>query len=315
MFKTSLKDQLTNNVLPFPLFYPHSSNISTTSKGVMAREGPCYVPQRSSPFVSPTVLSACSYFYDLCHTELNSWQRKRMKFSDDPWLNGLHDKLKYKRGKSLPDIADHSDPFSVPNLMEELDLGIYGSVTKDIEDLCARRFQMLQPAFSLYPALSNHHPDFSHQSPTSGKTINFTSGGIIDLDDDCVLICPDAVEDSKPACKSSAEEMLLGHGYKSIVSLNDCQIHNNSSVVILDSDDEESAEKIGMAQASTCNLETLSSEIPQGLDANQKASWQYEEVILKRQIAENPSTDFADAHRPMTKMATLELVEVKIKNL
>ncbi|KAF9587079.1 hypothetical protein IFM89_039765 [Coptis chinensis] len=39
-------------------------------------------------------------------------------------------------------------------------------------------------------------------------------------------------------------------------------------------------------------LETLSSEIPQ-VDANQKASWQYEEVILKRQIAENPSTDFA----------------------
>ncbi|KAF9619440.1 hypothetical protein IFM89_007015 [Coptis chinensis] len=133
----------------------------------MAREGPSDVLTPES-ISSPLLVRS---FDEMSPTELNPWQRKRMKFSDDPWLCREHAKSKYKRDKVLLDVVDYSDPFSIPNLMEKLDHGIYGSVAKDIEDLCARQFQMLQPAFSLYPSLSNHRQDALPQSPISGSPV------------------------------------------------------------------------------------------------------------------------------------------------
>ncbi|KAK9136293.1 hypothetical protein Syun_015623 [Stephania yunnanensis] len=84
----------------------------------------------------------------------------------------------YKRSKSsdvgiMGTTIDYSDPFAIPNLMEELDRGIYGSVTKDIEDLCARRLKMLNPLLSMYSSFSAFDK-FSPLADTSKDLVKTT---------------------------------------------------------------------------------------------------------------------------------------------
>ncbi|KAF9588599.1 hypothetical protein IFM89_013686 [Coptis chinensis] len=262
--------------------------------------------EAASYYVNFTPLSSSSPFIrkfdQMSPTERNTSQRKRIKYSDDHWINGLHANSKYKRDKSLRDVVDYSDPFSVSNMIGEVDCGLYGSVSKEIEQLCMLRLHMLQPAFSLYPDILNRCPDFTPQSPISGSG-QTASNCIVELDDDCVVTCPPAVDDSKLVCISSFEDVLQGHGGRN---------YNNNEVVILDSDDEDgSFGNIKTRLAFASNVEPLRVEMPQDfqlhyrndmrvvsetvrstvLDANQKASWQYQEVVLMKPINENGTMD------------------------
>lgn len=189
-----------------------------------------------------------------------------------PCVNGVNAESKYK---SLNNIC--SDPFAI-HLKNELNRSIYGSVTKDIEDLRARRIQLLS---SLPCRL-----DFSTESPKSGlrpcdllgdkskevspmmdkQKSHFTSKEIIDLEDDCVLIDSLAVEDSKSVCKPSAQKTpgyICNNGLSVNAPVNDLRNCKNGPVVIVDLDDEEeNAEPMGPEQVSEDNLEALNFEIP-----------------------------------------------------
>lgn len=48
--------------------------------------------------------------------------------------------------------TDHSDPFAVPNLLEELNCSRFGSVTDEIKDLLARRSQAINSYFRMHSA-------------------------------------------------------------------------------------------------------------------------------------------------------------------
>ncbi|PIA55888.1 hypothetical protein AQUCO_00700304v1 [Aquilegia coerulea] len=330
----------------------------------MARDGSCYgetrplnrTPQSSSPYIRKFDQISSSR---LCHTELHPWRHKRMKVSSDgkntdTLFKGVCAESKYKRGKSLPDVADYSDPLSVSNLMEEVDRGVYGSVCKDIEELRAKSFQMLNPLLALYPSLTNRRLDFSPQSSTTslqshGQSTGFsqlmdkqsshlTSREIVDLDDDCIVIDSPAVGYSKSICKSLAEEMEMENIEDGF------QKYNNSQVVILDSDEEDGEKQDRTTQASGDIMEASNNEVPQPLqveapynpdldmgrfhevngdqhgnskilitdtvrgtvlDANRKV--QYQQVVLKKPIDENPVKDLAVIDGKESKVLTEEV--------
>lgn len=106
-------------------------------------------------------------------------------------------------------IVDYSDPFAIHDLLERLDNGRYGSVTKDIESLINRKVQVLNPLLCLFPSLGN-------ELCSKGMSLGEDKHNVIDLNDD-----DDAVVDDASV-------------------RNDSLAKGGMPVVIIDSDDEES---------------------------------------------------------------------------
>lgn len=69
---------------------------------------------------------------------------KRMKFSDG--------------GGESTRIVDYSDPFAISDLLASISSGKYGSVTKEIEALIARKMQMLNTLMTMHPDLECKSP-------------------------------------------------------------------------------------------------------------------------------------------------------------
>ncbi|CAK9134068.1 unnamed protein product [Ilex paraguariensis] len=119
--------------------------------------------------------------------DLYSQRRKRTKiseekeYSDTNFFACVGNEFEKK-------IADHSDPFGIPDLLEELDCGKYGSVTKEIQELLARRTQMLKPYYIMHPTLLYRHlvvgkNSNEEVSKANGLSIPSTHN-IIDLEDE-----------------------------------------------------------------------------------------------------------------------------------
>ncbi|CBI38030.3 unnamed protein product, partial [Vitis vinifera] len=134
-------------------------------------------------------------------TEFNSTKHKRIWTFEE----NMHSEPKQKRQKAGPNVVDYSDPFAIPNLLEGLDAGRFGSVTKEIEALCARRMQMLQPYYVMYPSLSYMCTDLGKkQGKKASKLVNREAShlaheDVIDLEDDHVVddaLTATAVEDA-----------------------------------------------------------------------------------------------------------------------
>ncbi|KAJ4974142.1 hypothetical protein NE237_007316 [Protea cynaroides] len=70
--------------------------------------------------------------------------------SNMSWMARWHAETKFEDGKTSQ-VVDFSDPFALPNLLDALDRDKYGNVTRDIEELCARKMQLLNPLFARYP--------------------------------------------------------------------------------------------------------------------------------------------------------------------
>jgi len=62
-----------------------------------------------------------------------------------------------KRHK-LSNVVDHTNPFAVSDV-RRIESGEFGSVTGEIEDLVARKMQVLGPYFAKYPRLVNQWMD------------------------------------------------------------------------------------------------------------------------------------------------------------
>lgn len=52
-------------------------------------------------------------------------------------------------------IVEYSNPFAISDVLNRIDSGKFGSVTKDIEALISRKMQILGPYFARYPRLVN----------------------------------------------------------------------------------------------------------------------------------------------------------------
>lgn len=70
---------------------------------------------------------------------------KRLKVSSYSLPYSTHDKTSY--------VVDYSNPFAISDVLDSLESGKFGSVTKDIEDLIAQKMQILGPYFVKYPIL------------------------------------------------------------------------------------------------------------------------------------------------------------------
>ncbi|CAL5377130.1 unnamed protein product [Camellia sinensis] len=140
-------------------------------------------------------------------------ERKRTRSPGEEKLNGnvARDEPRLKKAKTSSKVIDYSDPFAVPNLLESLDSGKYGSVTKEIKDLIDRRRQTLNTYFGLDPTLMD-------------VEVNLARG---------------ASKENLPATPSAQ---------KDVIDLVDDDVANDVPVerlpiVVIDSDDEETGDQ------------------------------------------------------------------------
>lgn len=84
---------------------------------------------------------------------------KRMKFS-----NG---------GGESARVFDYSDPFTIPDLLESINSGKYGSVTKDVEALVERKMQVFHSLFAMCPDLEYN---------VNGEVSDVVSKDVVDLE-------------------------------------------------------------------------------------------------------------------------------------
>ncbi|XP_062076863.1 protein CHROMATIN REMODELING 35-like [Humulus lupulus] len=136
--------------------------------------------------------------------EFYSMDHKRPRFSIDgkyedgtAFTSSLGDETVLKKPKpTSPKVIDFSDPFAIQKMIDRLDCGKFGSVTKDIEALFAPKMQTLYPYFEKYPTLLNQYFDLkkdkvdddgasklANQQPTP---LAIARDNVIDLEDDCV---------------------------------------------------------------------------------------------------------------------------------
>ncbi|XP_027354987.1 protein CHROMATIN REMODELING 35 [Abrus precatorius] len=77
---------------------------------------------------------------------------KRLKLSSDSPPYPAHDKIEPKTPQNS-NVVEYSNPFVISDVLDRLESGKFGSVTKDIEALIARKMQILSPYFGKYPRL------------------------------------------------------------------------------------------------------------------------------------------------------------------
>ncbi|KAM3695383.1 hypothetical protein ACJW31_07G127400 [Castanea mollissima] len=130
-----------------------------------------------------------------------------------------HNESEQKKPKVSPQVIDYSDPFAIPDLLESIDCGKYGSVTKDIKALIARKMQTLNPYFAKYPALSDTflEAEKNQSKEASKEATRLPDNHVIDLEDDCTV--------------NDAKAISLQH-------VNDAKALSHP-VVVIDSDEED----------------------------------------------------------------------------
>lgn len=118
-----------------------------------------------------------------------------------------------KRSKSSSRVIDYSQPFAISNMLEALDGGKYGSVTKELQAIAEMRMDLVKKCIWLYPSLAN--TEFGGDESQTIELMELENQqaveGVINLDDD------DDTDVSKKAL---------------------CVVPS-SEIVILDSDDED----------------------------------------------------------------------------
>lgn len=131
----------------------------------------------------------CNLLWSGLHYE----RRKRLKLSTDgkdlpgtaPFSAQKCDTPRQNRVKNSATITDYSDPFAIKNLIDGLDCGQFGSVTKEIEGLVSRKMQVLSPYIVKYPTLSSMLFDLGRSKEcTEAMKASQLVNNLIDLDDD-----------------------------------------------------------------------------------------------------------------------------------
>ncbi|KAL0384052.1 UNVERIFIED_CONTAM: protein CHROMATIN REMODELING 35 [Sesamum radiatum] len=154
-------------------------------------------------------------------SDLGSKRRKRIKtdegreYNDGAFSASWRSESDQRRNRTNSLVVDHSDPFSINNLLEELDSGKFGSVSKDMKELLTRRRQLMDSFYAVDPELPS--ACFNVQNKMAPKTTELAAPNVIDLDDD-----------------QDASSVAVQCFYPSTQQLN-----NAGPVVIIDSDDDD----------------------------------------------------------------------------
>ena len=88
--------------------------------------------------------------------------------------------MKFSNREQNGQVYDYSDPFTIPDLLESITSGKYGSVTKDVEALVARKTLVFNSLFTMCPDLEWALPSamYNRDIEVSGKKIN----DVVDLE-------------------------------------------------------------------------------------------------------------------------------------
>ncbi|KAK6946526.1 SNF2, N-terminal, partial [Dillenia turbinata] len=129
------------------------------------------------PYPTKLQQSSPNDFYSRGHKRIQLSNEGNVR-SAARFIKDLLEEPKRKQQKKSLTVVDYSDPFAVPDLLKELDCGKYGSVTTDIEALCARRMAMLTELCASYSTLC---PTMG--SGWSKEVAELTNQSIIDLED------------------------------------------------------------------------------------------------------------------------------------
>ncbi|KAA0045612.1 protein CHROMATIN REMODELING 35-like [Cucumis melo var. makuwa] len=124
-------------------------------------------------------------------------------------------------------VIDYSDPFAINNLIEGLDCGQFGSVTKEIEALVSRKMQVLSPYIAKYPTLSSMLFDLGRSRECEEAMNNQASQlvhNLIDLEDDSAIdVCSNNVEKSRlpiviiDSDEEDSKEQRVIHPFQEVV--------------------------------------------------------------------------------------------------
>jgi len=77
-------------------------------------------------------------------------------------------------------VVDYSNPYAITEVLNSLEGGEYGSVTKDIDALITRKMQVLGPYFAKYPTLIDR---FLKVVTDQDEKSHHSDQNVIDLDD------------------------------------------------------------------------------------------------------------------------------------
>ncbi|KAG6413419.1 hypothetical protein SASPL_126128 [Salvia splendens] len=156
-----------------------------------------------------------------CLPDLGSKRRKRIKadegsnYSYGTFPASWRYVVEQRRNQTHTQALNESDPYTTKILLNQLDSGRFGSVTKEIEELIKRRRQVLDYFYAQNPELSlTTCPDV--QESVVSKPMELVAPDVIDLDDD----------------NDGEMERLIPESQLS---------HHAAPVVIIDSDDDNDA--------------------------------------------------------------------------
>lgn len=163
-------------------------------------------------------------------------------------------------------VANRSDTFAVPDLLEVLDSGKFGSVTREIEDLIVRRMKLVNSCYASDHSLPNKVLELERNCEWAFKG-NQPSPAVIDLED--------GQETNNIASGPMISACLPSAGL----------------LVILDSDDEDTQK------------ETISPF--QGIHSQKNPISAFQEMPLKNALLDFQVKDFMVSHSRMLNLTCL----------
>lgn len=123
-------------------------------------------------------------------TDLFSKGTKKMKFdesrsqSSPTTASSWREECEHEKGKVSSGVFGRSDPFAIPELLEALDSGKFGSVTREIEDLIKRRMKLVNSCFASDHSLPNKVLELERNFEKGEFKGNQPAPDVIDLEDE-----------------------------------------------------------------------------------------------------------------------------------
>lgn len=160
-----------------------------------------------------------------------------------------------KRLRNSSKVTDFSQPFAVSSMLEALDGGKFGSVTKELEEVAKLRMELVKRCIWLYPSLAN--TVFGGADDGGGQELMSLEN---QLAVDCVIdLVGDDDDDSKKAL---------------------CVVPSSTEIVILDSDDDEGDGESGKQPKYPFQSSLVQHQKSQGDVVPVTPQFAFEEVVL-----------------------------------
>ncbi|XP_068663589.1 protein CHROMATIN REMODELING 35 [Aristolochia californica] len=205
----------------------------------------------------------------------------------------FHHSSKTNNGRSPSKVIDYSDPFALPNMLEALEGGKYGSETKEIIALCARRMELLGALYASYPSLRGRSATLPHQC-SFANCCNYFKGqpnmGPCSITENGNSGSQDVIDLERNGFAKNAA--FIVEDVKDGV--------DNPSIINLESD-EEGDEELSQTQNFRPNLQRSMKEMLHNLgcatiegnialETKWKSSYLYEKVVLDKSSMEEKTT-------------------------